>query len=648
VDLKQFREIRVNKFLLRTCTAMLLLGSVTAHAADWSVKVEPELLSASAQQSRSDFMVYLSEQADLSAAASAKTRADKGRAVVQALQSAAAHSQPAVLKLMGTRGMPQQTFWIANAISTRGTRADIEALARRSDVKSLHLLKNHQVLAPASPAVAGKADEIGIEPSLTLLHVPEVWALGFRGQGVVVGDHDIGVQWDHPALKAKYRGWDGSTASHDYNWLNAFPADPFCTDTSVPCDSHGHGTHTTGTMVGDDGAGNQVGMAPDARWMACRSLLDPAAGAGTVPTYMTCMQWTIAPYPPGNTAAADPAMAPDVVNNSWGCVEACAPPVLKDTNDAIYAAGIVQVASAGNDGDTCSTIAFPTAVYESSFTVGATNNEDVMADFSSRGPVLSDGSMRIKPNVVAPGVGTLSSWNDGAYNSISGTSMASPHVAGLVALIMSAEPRLIGRVADIRTLIERTAVPIHTTQVCGGTGENDIPNNIFGYGRIDALAAIVARPRFDIAAQVSGETDLRYSVTVTEPAEARIDASNALLTVTLPAGVRFKSAAQQAKADDNDQVRHFERAALAAGESWTVDLELSFEGSGPQDIVAAAEADQVSPISTSTTVGTVTAPPPPPAPAPTDPSRFGGSTLGLGLLLALGASLLLRWRNLPF
>jgi serine protease AprX len=620
---------------MKHLVAVVLMGvSSAAFAADWSAKAEPELLAATADGGQADFIVRLADRADYSAAATAADKKEKGRIVVEALKAAAARSQPALIQFMQARGMPVQAFWVGNAIVTRGTDEDVRAVALRSEVESLHRIKNDIVLGPYWPGREPKAEpntEDGIADGLEVVNAPQVWAMGFRGQGVVAGDHDIGVQWDHPALINQYRGWNGSTADHAYNWHNAVPADPFCSDPEVPCDSHGHGTHTTGTMVGDDGEGNQVGMAPAAKWMACRSLIDPVVGVGTLPTYLECMEWQLAPYPTGNPGAADPAMAPDVVSNSWGCLEACAPPLLKDVNDAIYAAGIVQVVSAGNDGSQCSTLAFPLAVYESSFTVGATNVSDQMAGFSSRGPVLSDGSMRTKPNVVAPGVSTVSAWNDGGYNSISGTSMAGPHVAGAVALLLSAEPKLIGRVADVRNLFEQTAVPIMTTQVCGGTGQDDIPNNIFGYGRIDVLAAVLARPQLNIEAQaaVGEDGDVAYTVTVSVPEAAKTAATAVVLDVSLPEGVTTAEAGAPLR---------FERASLAPGESWAVELALRASGDGSHQLLSTAESEQVSAVSVITVVESVTPPAPEPPAAPVEfpegEGLFGGA-LGTGLLILL-------------
>jgi len=650
-------------------------GAAFADAATLAAKIEPALLSALQQSGESDFVIFMDDQADLSAAAAEKTRIAKGRVVVAALKAKAASTQTGVLAELKARGLEHRAFWIANAITARGRLVDVQALAARSDVRQLLKIDARlPLLLPptiarqperptgvsqsSAPAVFDVAKALGdtAEAGVKLINAPAVWALGFKGQGVVVADHDVGVMWDHPALKKNYRGWDGTTANHAYNWRNAFgAADLFCTDPAVPCDSNGHGTHTTGTMVGIDGD-NQVGVAPEAKWMACRSLLDPVLGVGTVPTYLDCMEWQLAPYPEGDAAAADPAMAPDVISNSWGCLEGCAPPLLKATNDAIYAAGQVQVVSAGNDGNdgVCSTIAFPLAVYESSFSVGASDVDDEMAGFSSLGPVVSDASLRLKPNVTAPGVDTRSSWNDGGYNTISGTSMAGPHVAGMVALLMSAEPRLIGRVADVRALIERTANPdvktANTASTCGGTDAATIPNNIFGHGRIDALAAVQARPQLILAPQAPAAAqvgeDFSYQVTVTQPTAGKIDVTGGVLSLTLPAGVSLVSSSEPPmESVAASGTLRFQRATLAPGESWVVRLVLRTATAGAVKVASAAEADQVSPVTgsaTQTDVGSTTVPTSPGQ--SNDGGRFGGGAFGAMALMMLGFGGWLRRR----
>src|SRR5919108_2881514 len=215
-----------------------------------------------------------------------------------------------------------------------------------------------------------------IEASITHVKANQAWALGVTGQGVTVASGDTGVRWTHNAIKSKYRGWNGTSADHNYNWWDAVVDPAVCPSPSQqPCDDDSHGTHTTGTMVGDDGGSNQIGMAPGAKWIACRNMFQ---GVGEGPLdYAECMQFFIAPKKLDGTAP-NPDLSPDVVNNSWGCVEACATPVLLDELNASRAAGIVYVASAGNDGfgtgppeaRGCSTIVHPLGRYIPAFTVG--------------------------------------------------------------------------------------------------------------------------------------------------------------------------------------------------------------------------------------------------------------------------------------
>jgi subtilisin family serine protease len=308
-----------------------------------------------------------------------------------------------------------------------------------------------------------------------------VWALGYTGQGVVVGGADTGYEWNHPALINQYRGWDGNTADHDYNWYDATAAHSL-----TPEDPFGHGTHTMGTMVGDDGGSNQIGMAPGARWIGCRNM--DASGAGTPETYIACYQWFIAPTRVDGLSDPQPDLAPDVINNSWSCPESegCTDPnVLLEAVQNVRAAGILTSHSAGNGGPECSTVRDPAAIYAESFTVGATDNADNLARFSSRGPVIVDDSNRPKPDISAPGVSIRSTYKGGTYVLMSGTSMAAPHVAGLVALLISVDPGLRGQVDALETAIEQSAKQISSTE-CSSTG---VPNNLYGWGRIQALEA---------------------------------------------------------------------------------------------------------------------------------------------------------------
>ncbi|HNG91033.1 MAG TPA: S8 family serine peptidase, partial [Saprospiraceae bacterium] len=240
-------------------------------------------------------------------------------------------------------------------------------------------------------------------------------------------------------------------------------------------------------------------VAPDAQWMGCRNMEE---GDGTPSTYIECFQWFVAPTDLSNSNAKS-AMAPHVINNSWGCPtsEGCNSgnyATMEATVNAVRAAGILVVVSAGNSGSGCSTVNSPAAIYTSSFSVGATNSSDVIANFSSRGPVTVYTST-MKPDISAPGVsvfsciGNSNSSSTYSYATWSGTSMAGPHVAGVAALIMSARPDLKGNVNTLEDLMEDSAVPRYpSAPFCGSDNANSLPNNVYGHGRVDALAAVNA------------------------------------------------------------------------------------------------------------------------------------------------------------
>jgi subtilisin family serine protease len=218
-------------------------------------------------------------------------------------------------------------------------------------------------------------------------------------------------------------------------------------------------------------------------------------GNGTPATYIECFEFFLAPYPvAGTPAQGDPLLAPDVSVNSWGCPpeEGCSPGSLLAAVQADRAAGILTEMSAGNSGSSgCSTVTDPAAIYDESFTTGAlTTSTDNIASFSSLGPVTVDGSNRVKPDIAAPGTGTRSSTrtSDTSFGSMTGTSMAGPHVAGGIALLLSAAPGLNGNVDGLEQCLAASAVPL-SSAACGSSA-GVYPNNTFGYGRLDVLAAV--------------------------------------------------------------------------------------------------------------------------------------------------------------
>lgn len=458
----------------------------------WASKIDPWLLTT-APGGEAEFLIFHSEQADLSGAARLSTKQAKGAYVFRQLTEVASRTQAPILTELERRGVPHRSFWIANMIWARGDLQLIASLAVREDVARLYANPRVRLDFPLpEPVILPHQRLDGIEWNIDLVQAPALWAEGYTGQGIVIGGQDTGYDWEHPALKGHYRGWDGFTVDHNYNWHDAIheaPGNPCGDDAVAPCDDHGHGTHTMGIMVGEDPEQiNRIGMAPGARWIGCRNMDE---GFGTPASYAECYQWFIAPTDL-NGANPDPTKAPHLINNSWGCPpsEGCTEPdILLAVVEAVRAAGILTVHSAGNSGPACGSIDTPAAIYDASFTVGNTTAKDNVNLSSSRGPVTVDGSGRLKPDVSAPGTSIRSSWPGGSYISLTGTSMAGPHVAGLAALLFSARPDLVGQVDQVEHLIASTALPIPVTQTCGGIPGDQFPNHVVGWGRIDAWRA---------------------------------------------------------------------------------------------------------------------------------------------------------------
>lgn len=306
-----------------------------------------------------------------------------------------------------------------------------------------------------------------IEWNIQKIGADKVWnELGITGQGVTVADLDTGVNWEHPALKNAYRGWNGNSADHTYNWYDAFGGE------KTPYDDNNHGTHTTGIMIGKEGTINQIGVAPGAKWMAAKFL--SSEGSGSFDDALEAMQWLLAPKKPDGTGE-DPTKAPDIVSNSWGTTGCTLS--LQSAVQAWRDAGIIPVFSNGNSGPEGRTVKSP-ADFPESIGVGATDINDIIADFSSRGPTCSALGNGIKPEVSAPGVSVRSSVGTDGYDVYSGTSMAAPHVSGLAALLISSNPTL--TVDEIEEAIEKTALDL------GNPGQD----NNYGFGRIDAYKAL--------------------------------------------------------------------------------------------------------------------------------------------------------------
>lgn len=426
--------------------------------------------------------VVLAHQADLTAASEIADPATRRAFVYDLLVRHADATQGDLRRALDTGGIEYTPYYLANTLEVNGGPLVRRWLEGRPEVGRVLVSPVLRPLPEPPPTARGQAQPPEIPPwNLDAINAPAVWeGFGARGAGIVIGQSDSGVDGAHPALRDRYRGnQPDGPAGDDYNWLDPWYA------TTRPTDWGGHGTHTLGSVLG-----RSVGVAPEATWIGCVNL---ARNLGNAPRYLDCLQFLLAPFPQTGDAFRDgrPELGAHVLNNSWGCpeIEGCDPAALLPAVRALRAAGVFVVASAGNDGSECATINAPISLYDEVFTVGAIDEAEDVAPFSSRGPVTADGSGRTKPDVVAPGVGVLSTMPGGTYGYNDGTSMAGPHVTGVVALLWSAAPALIGDIERTERIIAETAQPVLVPPSdCGDPSE--WPNNTAGYGLVDAYAAV--------------------------------------------------------------------------------------------------------------------------------------------------------------
>ncbi len=423
--------------------------------------------------------VILNSQADVSSAASMTDYNARRAFVYQTLVDHANTTQAGMRATLDRFGIDYTPYYLVNAMEVRGGPILRMWLESRPEVGRI---LNNPILRPLPeipPSPSGNAGPPNAPMwNQTMINVPAVWDQGITGKGVVVGQSDSGVQGDHPQLADSYRG--AQTGSNDYNWF-----DPWY-HSNAPRDIGGHGTHTLGTVLG-----NTVGMAPDAAWIGCVNL---ARNLGNPALYLDCWQFMLAPFPQGGDPLADgdAALGAMVLNNSWGCpvVEGCDPETFQAAVQALRDAGVFVVVSAGNSGaGGCGTVKDPPAIYDGVYSVGAIDSNGNLAPFSSLGPVTVDGSGRLKPDIAAPGVAVLSSYPNSTYYNASGTSMAGPHVVGVVALMWSANPALIGDIQRTTEILDQSAQPYRGTYpTCiASTG---YPNDAVGYGVVDAETAV--------------------------------------------------------------------------------------------------------------------------------------------------------------
>jgi subtilisin family serine protease len=456
------------------CLAPLI---VTARPLEnTTARIEPLLIEQFAAQKEVTYWVVLREKANLRPAYAMQNWEARGRFVYERLKAVALSSQAKLRAKLQSKGVAHQPFWIINAIKVTSDKATLQDMAAQPEVEQIVADGSYQIPEPLPGTPQPSVQSV--EWNIDRIHAPQVWStFDDKGEGIVVANIDSGVQFDHPALVNQYRGnLGGGNFDHNYNWF-----DPTQLCGSVPCDTANHGTHTMGTMVGDDGGENQIGVAPHARWIAAKGC---EYNWCSYEALMAAGQWVLAPTDlNGQNPRAD--LRPNIVNNSWG--GGGNDTFYQDTVQAWIASGIFPAFSNGNAGPWCNTSGSP-GDYVESYSAGAFDSDNSIADFSSRGPSGFGGE--IKPNIAAPGVNVRSSVPYG-YDWYSGTSMASPHVAGTVALMWSAAPSLIGDIVATRALLDQTAINV-TDQSCGGTADD---NNVWGEGRLDAYAAVEQAPR---------------------------------------------------------------------------------------------------------------------------------------------------------
>ncbi|MEW2380953.1 S8 family serine peptidase [Micromonospora sp. NPDC047707] len=420
--------------------------------------------------------VVLREQADLSDVPTTTGRAGRdarAREVYRRLVETAERTQADLRRDLRRVRLDHTPYYLVNAIEVDGGPAVRAWLASRSEVDRVLVSQRIRPLpAPAAPARGGAPAPGGPTWNVRLIGADRVWSeLGVTGAGVTVGSSDSGVDGAHPALAGGFRGGGDS-------WYDPWDA------TATPTDQGGHGTHTLGSAVGRNG----VGVAPGASWTGCVNL---DRNLGNPAYYLGCLQFMLAPFPAGGDPFTDgrPDRAPDILTNSWGCpaIEGCDPRALRPATAALDAAGILTVAAAGNTGPHCRSVDDPPAPYDDVLTVGAVDRQRRVAQFSSRGPAPGGAA---KPDLVAPGDKVLSAMPGGGYAELSGTSMATPQVAGVAALMWSANPTLVGDLPRTRRILTETAAPaVPGNDTCGDQ------RNVTGAGLVDAYAAVRAAQR---------------------------------------------------------------------------------------------------------------------------------------------------------
>ncbi|MBF0543124.1 MAG: S8 family serine peptidase [Candidatus Riflebacteria bacterium] len=381
-----------------------------------------------------------------------------------------------------------EKFWAANAIAVTATPEEVKQIKQLANVESVKPVQYRKWIFDSKDSATLRADTTDVQWSISKVRAPEVWnKLKIDGSGIVVGHIDTGIDAKHPLLAGKVILFKDFLATQ-----------------TEPYDDEGHGTHTAGTICGLNG----VGVAPGAKLIVAKVF--DSGGSGNDENILKAMQWMM--DPDGDPKTND---FPKIVSNSWGGgpEETAFFEITKNWE----ALGILPVFAAGNDGPS-GKVGTP-GCYKQCWAVAATTKSDALAYFSSVGPSTVNGETYVKPDIAAPGQGVISckANSGGALCSESGTSMACPHVAGLAALMLQANPNL--TTAQIRDIAESTAIDL------GDKGKD----NKFGSGRYDAFVCLSK-----VTAATPAENNFSGYKAVLEAEKAFLSGNSAISPLAAP------------------------------------------------------------------------------------------------------------------
>ena len=474
----------MKRLLSLLISGLLLLGTIPAYGASNTPtggdvqRINPSVLDPllvkefEKGESQVPIVVYMKDTVDREVLASFPLAQgfDRYNTVVDGLKSSTFRAQQSLMKEISSeirsgRVENVKSYFVANALSMTVTREVAQAIAKRTDVEKVLFDRiipmNDPVEVPSNRDVHTPDEEV--EWNIARIGADVLWDEGITGKGITVGIIDTGVDGLHPALARKWKGY-GQADSKDF-WLDAVEGKPFPYDEpTIP-----HGSHVAGTILGSEEDGsNKIGVAPEAQWIAARAF---TASGATMSSLLNAGQFML-------------EKKPDIINNSWGGVPG-KDEFYERVVDSWNAAGIISVFAAGNASAAVpqepGSINAP-ANYLDVLAIGATDIDDQLGSFSLIGPTPYDPE-RIKPDLSAPGVNIRSSVQGGSYeDGWNGTSMAAPHIAGVLALmkqVRGGEDNTFYEEALRNTAIPRTDAKFRTS-----------PNMGYGYGIVDAYAAV--------------------------------------------------------------------------------------------------------------------------------------------------------------